>query len=278
VNYILDNSNTIIKAGFLQFQPQLGNPDENMRRIGQIFNQVENANLIVLPELSNSGYNFESKEQAFSLAEESSHSRFIDFLTTLSDKYNTFIVSGFNDREKDKLFNSSILVGPEGLIGKYRKMHLFMNEWDFFEKGNLGLPVFNIGHCRIGMLVCFDWIFPEVWRILAIKGADIICHPSNLVLPYAQQAVPVHGLINRTYNITANRIGVERGITFTGQSIISDPLGRTLRMASPDTEEIAVVQLDLTLARNKMVTPRNHAFNDRLPSEYSLITKDSPPE
>ena len=118
------------------------------------------------------------------------------------------------------------------MIGKYRKVHLFMNEWDIFEKGNLGFPVFDFGICKIGMLICFDWIFPEVWRILALKGADIICHPSNLVLPYAQQAVPVHGMINRTFNITANRIGIERGIKFTGESIISDPEGKIIKKAS----------------------------------------------
>jgi predicted amidohydrolase len=78
-------------------------------------------------------------------------------------------------------------------------------------------------------------------------------------------------MMNRTFNITANRIGTERGITFTGQSIISDPFGKILNKASADREEIIVEQLDLTLARNKMITPRNHAFNDRLPAEYSFL-------
>jgi predicted amidohydrolase len=121
------------------------------------------------------------------------------------------------------------------------------------------------------MLICFDWMFPEAWRILALKGADVICHPSNLVLPYAQQAVPVHGMINRTFNITANRTGSERGIKFTGQSIISDPEGRVMRKASPDKEGVVITDIDLSLARNKMITARNHAFNDRIPSEYSYL-------
>jgi len=121
------------------------------------------------------------------------------------------------------------------------------------------------------MLVCFDWIFPEAWRILALKGAEVICHPSNLVLPYAQQAVPVQGMMNRTFNITANRIGIEREITFTGQSIISDPNGKILCKASAEKEEIICTKLDLSLARNKMITPRNHIFNDRLPTEYSFL-------
>jgi len=262
----------IIKAGFMQFQPQLCDPDLNMSRIEHLIRHAVDADLIVLPELANSGYNFESREQALSVAEEAEKSLYIEFLISISKKYNLFIVSGFNELENNKLFNSAILVGNEGLLGKYRKMHLFMNEWDIFEKGNLGLPVFDIVKCRIGMLVCFDWIFPEAWRILALKGAEVICHPSNLVLPYAQQAVPVQGLINRTFNITANRIGTERGLTFTGQSIIADPEGKILIKASSDKEEVSIAKLDLTLARNKMITPRNHLFKDRLPSEYSLLS------
>jgi predicted amidohydrolase len=265
------NNQNIINAGYLQFQPQLGKPDDNMKRIEGLMHEAKNANLVVFPELSNSGYNFETREQAMSLAEETAKSRYIDFLTSLSKNYDTFLVSGFIERENDKLYNSAVLIGKDGLIGKYRKLHLFMNEWDIFEKGNLGLPVFDVGHLRIGMLVCFDWIFPEAWRILALKGAEIICHPSNLVLPYAQQAVPVQGMMNRTFNITANRIGTERGVTFTGQSIISDPTGKILHMASADKDDLTVATIDLNLARNKMITPRNHVLADRLPSEYSAL-------
>jgi len=265
------NNSTSINAGFVQFEPKLGDTCENMNRLSELFKQTGDADLIVLPELANSGYNFESKEQAHELSENADNSIFIDFLISEAKRYKLFIVSGFNERENDKLFNSSILVGSDGMIGKYRKLHLFMNEWDIFDKGNMGLPVFDIGICRIGMLICFDWIFPEVWRILALKGADIICHPSNLVLPYAQQAIPVHGMINHTFNITANRIGIERGITFTGQSIISDTKGIILNKASTHENEVMFAKLHLAEARNKMITPRNHIFNDRLPSEYSQI-------
>jgi predicted amidohydrolase len=260
-----------INAGLVQFSPILGDVDENIIRIGKLLEQADDADLIVLPELANSGYNFESKEQAIELAENIENSVYIDFLISEANQHNIFIVSGFLEREKDTLFNTAILIGKDGLVGKYRKLHLFMNEWDIFETGNLGLPVFDVGNFRIGMLVCFDWIFPETWRILALKGAEVICHPSNLVLPYAQQAVPVQGLMNRTFNITANRIGTEREISFTGQSIISDPQGKILNKASADKEEIIIAKLDLNLARNKMITPRNHIFNDRLPAEYSLL-------
>jgi len=260
-----------IKAGFIQFEPTLGNQEKNIRKISNLLQKAKNADLIVLPELANSGYNFDSKEQAFELAAEIEKGEYIDFLIDQAKNLNLYIVSGFHEKEGSKLYNTSVLIGPKGYIGKYRKIHLFMNEFDFFEKGNLGLPIFDIGICKIGMLVCFDWIFPEIWRILALKRADVICHPSNLVLPYAQQAVPVYGMINRTFNITANRYGTERGVTFSGQSIISDPFGKTLYKASPDNDEVKILEFDLEQSSNKQITERNHAFDDRRTETYGEI-------
>jgi predicted amidohydrolase len=265
------NSPTIINAGYLQFEPVLGNQDENMSRISKLLELARGAQLIVIPELANSGYNFESKDQAFQLADSFRQSSYIQFLIDISHKLNLNIVSGFLEEENDKLYNTSVLIGPHGFIGKYRKIHLFWNEFDFFERGNLGLPVFDIGVCKIGMLICFDWIFPEAWRILAIKGADIICHPSNLVLPYAQQAVPVQSMMNRVFIITANRYGSEGDITFSGKSIISDPTGQTVKIAPTNSDEVYFTEIKIEHARNKQITPRNHVFDDRIPEEYREI-------
>lgn len=266
-----NNQPIIIKAGFLQFEPILGETDKNISKIDSLLEKAGDADLIVIPELANSGYNFESKKQAIQLAESIDDSRYIKFLAEEARKLNLHIVSGFHEIEENLLYNTSVLIGSNGLIEKYRKIHLFMNEFDFFEKGNLGLPVFDIGICKIGMLICFDWVFPEVWRILALKGADVICHPSNLVLPYAQKAVPVHGMINRTFNITANRYGTERGVSFSGKSIISNPKGETLVMAASDKDEVCIVDIDIQEARNKKITERNHVLNDRLPKEYTEL-------
>jgi len=274
VNSTLSDSNhtNSIKAGFLQFEPILGDPNGNILKIASLIEKAKDADLVVIPELANSGYNFESKAQAIELAESDKNSPFIKFLTKQAKKLNLHIVSGFHEIEGGLLFNSSVLVNGKGVIGKYRKIHLFMNEFDFFEKGNLGLPVFDIGKCRIGMLICFDWVFPEVWRILALKRADIICHPSNLVLPYAQQAVPVHGMINKTFNITANRYGTERDVTFSGKSIISNPTGETLAIAASKKDEVSIVEMDINHARNKKITDRNHVINDRFPKDYIELT------
>jgi predicted amidohydrolase len=266
-----------LKIGFVQFAPVLGDLQATIRKIDRLIDQSKIADILVLPELCNSGYNFNSFEEAWETSEEIKNSSFIKYLTSKCRQFNLFIVSGFNERDNSDLYNSAILIGPEGYIGKYRKLHLFMNEKDYFKPGDIGVPIFDIGWCKIGMLVCFDWIFPEVWRILALKGTDIICHPSNLVLPgLAQKAVPIHALTNHLYIVTANRIGSERDLSFTGLSTIVDPKGDLLLQAPPKKEAIGIKDIDITLARDKTITKRNDLFSDRRPEEYSLLTEKEP--
>ncbi|MEE8186024.1 MAG: nitrilase-related carbon-nitrogen hydrolase [Thermodesulfobacteriota bacterium] len=264
-----------MKVGFIQFAPVLGDVQATIRKIDRLIHHCENTDILILPELCNSGYNFNSYQQAWETSEEVESSVFVQYLRSKCKQFNLYIVVGFNERHNALLYNSAILIGPKGYIGKYRKLHLFMNEKDYFKPGDVGLPVFDIGLCKIGMLVCFDWIFPEVWRILALKGAEIICHPSNLILPgFAQKAVPIHALTNRVYIVTANRIGTEGDLTFTGLSTIADPKGEILVQASQAKEEVGIKDIDITMARDKMITHRNDVFSDRRPGEYSLLTED----
>ncbi|MBU0520394.1 carbon-nitrogen hydrolase [bacterium] len=261
-----------MKIAHLQFAPVLGDPQASMEKIDSLIGQCAGADVVVLPELANSGYNFTSKEQARESSEEVGKGPFSEFLLSKCRQYGFHLVAGINERDGDSLYNSSILVSSDGIIGKYRKMHLFWNEPDFYQSGNLGLPIFDLGFCKLGMLICFDWIHPEVWRIMAMKGADLICHPSNLVLPgLCQKAIPVHAMMNRIYVITANRVGAEGDKTFTGMSVIADPKGDVIHQASQSEEEAGIVDLDVTLARDKMMTPLNHLFDDRRPEEYALL-------
>lgn len=260
------------KIGYIQLAPVLGDLGATIRKIDEILNQVISADILVLPELCNSGYNFMSYEQAWKTSEEIECSLFIQYLEDICKKNNFFIVSGFNERYRDVLYNSAILVSPKGYVGRYRKLHLFMNEKDFFKPGNEAPPLFDIGGCKIGMLICFDWIFPEVWRTLALKGAEIICHPSNLILHgLAQRAIPIHALTNRIYIVTANRVGNEGNLTFTGLSIVADPKGDILLQASDRDEEVGIVQIKPALARDKNVTSKNDIFKDRRPDYYDLL-------
>jgi predicted amidohydrolase len=261
-----------MKIGYAQFAPALGDVQATIQEIDRQMPLCTGADLIVLPELCNSGYNFESHQQAWETSESIGQSVFIQYLEGLCQQHDCHIVSGFNERDAGRLYNSAVLVGPQGYVGQYRKLHLFMNEKDHFEPGDVGLPVYDIGWCKVGMLVCFDWIFPEAWRVLALRGADVICHPSNLVLPgLAQQAIPIHALTNRLYIVTANRIGTEGDLTFTGLSTIASPKGKVLAQASPTEEQVCLAEADINLARDKHVTTRNHLFADRRPQEYSLL-------
>lgn len=260
----------------VQFAPLLGNLEGTINRLARLLPQAARAALVVLPELCNSGYNFQSVEQAWK-ASEPIDGPFVQFLTAACRTYGFHVVSGLNERAENCLYNSAVLIGPTGYLGRYRKLHLFMNEKDFFQPGDEGLPVFDLAlgseSWGVGMLVCFDWLFPEAWRLLALKQADIICHPSNLVLPgLAQRAVPVHAVINRVYVATANRIGTEGNLTFTGMSTIASPQGNVLVQAGEDTEKVLRVDADLALARDKNITPRNHVFSDRRLDVYGAET------
>lgn len=251
-----------MKIGYLQFTPVFGDIEANMAQISALLDDCHGADLLVLPELASTGYRFASRDEALTLSQPED-GEFVQFLAAQCASHGFHLVAGFAELDGDRLFNSSVLVGARGVTGKYRKLHLFMDEKDIFEPGDLGLPVFDIGPCKVGMLVCFDWVFPEAWRALALAEADIICHPSNLVLPYAQQAVPVHAMLNRIFAVTCNRTGAEKDLVFTGQSIIANPSGEVLSRASTERPAVSIADVDLATARDKRITARNDVFRDR---------------
>ncbi len=263
-----------MKAGFIQFAPKLGDSSANIERLEQLLPLAASADLVVLPELCHCGYNFESRQQAWNLSEPVKGGEFVAYLESVCRERGFHIVAGLNERDGDRLYNSAVLVGPEGVVGVYRKLHLFLNEKDIFTPGDLGLPVFDIGPAKVGILICFDWIFPETWRVLALRGADIICHPSNLIIPgLAQRAVPIQALMNRVYIITANRCGSEGDLHFTGLSLIADPRGNIPVRAFASGDEVRIIDMDVGLARDKKVTERNDVLADRRPEYYDLLTE-----
>ena len=131
-----------MKLAILQFRPFFNAPDKTIHKLEKMFCDAKKADLVVLPELANSGYHFSSAKEAGMCAEDVHDSRFIDFLKKTAQKNDQLIVSGFNEREGAELFNSAVLVDKNGLQGKYRKLHLFKKEKQYFKPGNLGLPLF----------------------------------------------------------------------------------------------------------------------------------------
>lgn len=257
----------MIRAGFFQFNPIFGKVKLNVKAIIDRLSEVE-ADLLVLPELSTSGYQFVSRREVERLAEEVPGGYTTRRLSALARSKKMFIVAGLPERKGSCLFNSAILIGPDGFIDLYRKAHLFYEEKLWFSPGNTPFKVWDIGLARVGIMICFDWFFPEVTRALSLKGADIICHPANLVLAHCPNAVITRCLENRVYVITADRIGYEqRGdkerLAYIGTSQVVSPTGEVLYRASPDKEEIKILQFDPGEARKKAVNRYNHLFKDR---------------
>ena len=262
-----------MKVGFIQFEVRFGEKEHNLRAVARLIEQNE-ADLWVLPELFNTGYIFTSNDELHRLAEPVPDGVTTEFLISLAEKFDTHIIAGIAEKRGSHFYNSAVLLNKAGSKGLYRKIHLFDKEKIWFKPGELPFQVWDIGMAKIGMMICFDWIFPEAARTLALKGAEIICHPSNLVLPYCQNAMVTRCLENHVFAITANRIGTEnRGsskLTFTGSSQITGTKGEILYRASTDREEVAVIEIDPKLAQDKLATPNNHIFKDRRPEMYQL--------
>jgi len=264
-----------MRIGFYQFKPVFGKVSRNLTKVVSALSSVE-ADLIVLPELAFTGYYFRNRDEVMQLAEDPANSSTIDSLIALCREKNFYLVTGFAEKCKDRCYNSSVLIGPRGLIHLYRKLHLFNTEKNCFDAGDIELQVNFIGEVKIGMMVCFDWIFAEVSRSLALQGADIICHPSNLVLGYCQQAMLTRSLENRVFTITANRTGLEKRpqgeLKFTGRSQIVAPNGHLLYRATSQREILHIMEIDPASAHDKSITPLNDVLGDRRPEYYSILT------
>lgn len=260
-----------MKIGYYQFNPAFGEIEANVSQVVQTLRKTE-ADLVVLPELFSTGYQFISRQEVEHLAEEIPGGKTAQALIRLAEEKRFYIVAGMAEKAGNKVFNSAMMAGPSGYIGTYRKTHLFDREKLWFDPGDSGFKVYDLGMARVGLMICFDWYFPESARTLALMGADIIAHPSNLVLPNCPDSMPVRCLENRVYAITCNRIGVEKrdgtSLTYIGQSEVVTPQGKILHRAPQDQEELFVEEIDPLLARNKKVTELSDLLGDRRPEMY----------
>jgi predicted amidohydrolase len=195
----------------------------------------------------------------------------------------TTLVAGLAERDAEgRLFNSAVVVAPGGLVATYRKVHLYFEEKQHFAPGDLGFPVVRATArdgtaYRLGVMICFDWYYPEAARTLALKGADVIAHPANLVRPDCPRAMPIRALENHVFAVTANRTGreVKGGATegpalaFTGQSQVCSPRGEVLLRAPRTGDHVGVVAFDPAEARDRRLTPHNDLLADRRPEHYA---------
>jgi N-carbamoylputrescine amidase len=262
-----------ITVASVQMEPRVGRKADNVARSIQLIEQAaaSGATLIVLPELANSGYVFESRQEAFTLGESVPNGESASAWAALSRRLGIYVVAGMVERVEDRLYNAAVLVGPQGHIGTYRKLHLWGDEHLFFESGNTGLPVFHTEMGRIAAIICYDGWFPEVYRLLAMQGADVVCMPTNWVPMPGQNAdrtamANVLAMANAHSNglniVCASRVGTERDQPFIGQSLIVGAQGWPLAgPASADKEEILYARINLKASRRAR---HLNAFNDVL--------------
>ena len=262
-----------VRVACIQFEPKIGEKQRNVERSLELIAAAASrgAQLVVLPELCNTGYVFESRREAFGMAETIPDGSTVRAWAESARSHGLYIVAGITELADQALFNSAAVVGPDGFVGVYRKNHLWGEENLFFEPGNLGVPVFRTPIGRIACAICYDIWFPEVFRLAALQGADILCVPTNWV-PMADQPadLPVMANVlamggahsNSIFVAAADRVGIEREQPFIGNSLIVSCTGWPVAgPASRDGEDILVADLNLSDARRK----RNwNAFNQVL--------------
>ena len=261
-----------MKIGYVQTSPIFGELTQNFEQVKNLLSNSK-ADLIVLPELFATGYKFISKEEAESIAE-NTEGKTAAFLMRIAEKTGAVVVGGFIEKDSNQIFNSSMIVSEGEVFGTYRKLHLYYKEKLWFSPGNKPIEIYEVKDTKVGIMICFDWFFPETVRTLTLLGADIIAHPANLVLPYCQRAMITRCLINRVFAVTSNRIGNEtRGednFTFTGGSQITSFNGDVLSSAPMDKIFIDFVEIDVNQARDKNLNKYNNIIKDRRTELYSL--------
>jgi len=265
-----------MRVAYVQFAPVFGKVTQN---IGQAIALAEAtpADLYVFPELFSTGYLFEDRAELKTYAEPALGGFTVGHLAVWCKRRGVHVCAGFAEVDGDNLYNSAALVGPKGLMGLYRKSHLFWREKELFDQSGEDMwEVYECAGARVGMMICFDWIFPEAARILALRGAQVILHPANLVLPYCPAAMVTRCVENRVFAVTANRVGTEdrppKPLTFIGQSRIISPTGEVLARAA-DEETVGVADINPAAADDKHITPHNDLFSDRRVGLYTDLLK-----
>lgn len=267
----------------VQIDITLASPERNRARMAERFVEARRggAELVIFPECAVTGYCFESRDEAMPFAE-SIPGPSVEFFARLCQEHSGQAVFGMLERDGDHAFNAAVLVGQEGLVASYRKVHLpYLGIDRFLDFGDRPFEVHETGGLRVGLNICYDSGFPEASRILALAGADLIVLPTNW--PTGAETLAEHGIATRAlenaiYYAAVNRVGEERGFRFIGRSRICDPTGKTLALGSATAEAIIYADIDPQKARRKTIVrvPGKHLIDrlaDRRPDFYGPLTE-----
>lgn len=268
-----------VELACCQTLPEVANPDAGTARTRAALRAAveAGAEIVVLPELANSGYVFTSSQEVCAAAVPAD-GELLSGWSQEAARGDAVVIGGFCELGEDgRVFNSAAAVDRDGVIAVYRKLHLWNEESSWFTPGEEPAPVVDTRHGRIGVGVCYDIEFPELTRGLALAGADLIALPTNWPRePSPQGREPVVQLLARTtayfsrvFVAVCDRGGEERGCGFQGASVIAAPDGSALTVATPGAgAETLRATCDLSDARDKRNGPRNDAIADRRPEHY----------
>ncbi len=273
----------LVKIAAVQMEPKIMRNKENLARMLVMAGAAtaEGADLIVFPECALTGYVFTSREEAQPFME-TIPGPATDMLADYCRQHGIHVIFGLLEKDADRCYNTAVLIGPSGLVGKYRKNHLpFLGVDRYMDPGDQPFKVYNTPLGNIGLHICYDCNFPESARVMALSGADILALPTNWpegrgkVVNYV---VNTRAYENKVHLVAVDRVGRERGTTFIGSSKIINAWGDTLAQASAEAEEILYAEVSLADARQKRVIFKPGEFemdfiHDRRPELYTRLTQ-----
>jgi predicted amidohydrolase len=254
-----------MKIGFAQFSPIFGDKKVNIQKIEELITSIK-ANIIVLPEMCTTGYMVSARDELKSLAE-TIRGETVKNISRIAKQNNCCLIFGMPELCGNKIFSTAVAIGPSGILAKHQKSHLFLKEKLLFDKGTTKPTLFKWRGVKIGLGVCYDYMFPEYWRALALKDADLFCNTANFVFDYGFKMMQARSIENGVFSITVNRIGEERGQKFSGGSEIIDNRGRALLKAD-NFECVSIVDVDIRKSRNKKWNKYNDLLSDRRTDLY----------
>lgn len=278
-----------LRIGLAQLTGETYAADANRARSAEVAGDllVGGADIVVLPELIVPGYGVD-RERLAELAEPIDGPT-VQAWTEQAAEHGGWIAGGFCERAGDSLFNTAVVVGPDGVVLHYRKLHPFAQEKLVFEPGDLGLPVVELPFGKVGACICYDLRFIETARILALEGAELVCVPTAWLAGFDQRKWDARGLapqaegailqanLDQVFIACASQAEEQDGLDFLGSSIVAGPRGELVAgPLSGQVDEAAIVEIDLddvtrALTRGELITPRE----DRRTDVYGVVVGDT---
>lgn len=260
-----------MNLSIIQFETLLNQKEKNINTLEKYCNELD-SDILVFPELSTTGYLHKDKQSLMDISDNFDSNTITKF-QKLSTEQEKIIVFGFSELSGENIYNSAAVLIPDSSKSTiYRKTHLFYKERFIFKEGDTGFNVVEYNGLNLGTMICYDWRFPESARALALKGADLIVCPSNLVTGVWQNVMSARALENKVYVAVSNKFGTESDgeetLEFNGESAIYSYDGSYLAKASADKEEVINVTIFPENTRDKSFNEVNDIFKDRRPDFY----------